>query len=333
MTINIPKTKVMHVARQEKIAPPTINEMKATEAKYTHKCKFCPRRCKTAGGLAKHMRFCNFQHKLSEEVFEVEGINAVFGVPEHRWFRVQWRGYPGQDSWEPERSLRDQGCGSSIRDFWKQSNLNPSADFYADPDDIWRCYQCGKGYAGERYLKAHITRTHPPRQWHGSTVDRETRHAKQVAAQASKPTILCEGKKLKNVWSFVYLGSKFSVDGDHMTDVRARVAMARKTAGKMRNIWSSRWIPLALKLRIYISGVCSVLVYGSEAWTLDANAIRTINGANSIMLSRISGKSVHDEARDSTRSFDLVRWIRARRAQYLGHILGMDPSRIVHKAV
>ena len=76
-----------------------------------------------------------------------------------------------------------------------------------------------------------------------------------------------------------------------------------------------------------------MLVYDSEAWTLDANAIRTINGANSIMLSRISGKSVHDEARDGTRSFDLVRWIRARRAQYLGHILRMDPSRMVYKAV
>ena len=60
MTISIPKTKVMHVVRQEKIVPPTISEMEATEAN-THKCKLCPRRCKTAGGLAKHMRYCNFQ--------------------------------------------------------------------------------------------------------------------------------------------------------------------------------------------------------------------------------------------------------------------------------
>ena len=47
----------------------------------------------------------------------------------------------------------------------------------------------------------------------------------------------------------------------------------------------------------------------------------------------ISDKSVHDEVRDDTRSFDLVLWIRTRRAQYLGHILRMDPSRMVHKAV
>ena len=34
------------------------------------------------------------------------------------------------------------------------------------------------------------------------------------------------------------------------------------------------------------------------------------------MMSRITGKSVRDEVRDGTRSFDLIRWIR-RRAQYL----------------
>ena len=121
--------------------PPTVQEMEQTEAKYKHKCKFCPRRCKTAAGLARHMRYCNYQYKLSDEVFEIEKINAVFGVPEHRWFRVQWVDHPGKDSWEPECSLRDQGCGQSIQDFWDRSHLNPSAEFYADPDDVWRCYQ------------------------------------------------------------------------------------------------------------------------------------------------------------------------------------------------
>ena len=75
------------------------------------------------------------------------------------------------------------------------------------------------------------------------------------------------------------------------------------------------------------------MVYGSEAWTLDGEATRTINGANSKMLARITGKSIREEARDGTRSYDLVRQIRARRTQYLGHILRMDPARMVHKAV
>lgn len=103
MKISIPKTKVIHVERQEKIAPPSIEEIQRTEAKYTHVCKFCSRKCKTAGGLSNHMLHCNFQFQLTDKEYEVESINAVFGVPEHRWFRVQWRVFPGKT----RGSLRD----------------------------------------------------------------------------------------------------------------------------------------------------------------------------------------------------------------------------------
>ena len=58
-----------------------------------------------------------------------------------------------------------------------------------------------------------------------------------------------------------------------------------------------------------------------------------INGANSRMVSRITKRSIHEEASPSTRTFDVVRWIRARRFQWVGHILRMDPSRLVHKTV
>ena len=103
-----------------------------------------------------------------------------------------------------------------------------------------------------------------------------------------------------------YLGATFSADGDNMTDIRVRIAMARNTAGKLRNIWSSKWIPLRLKLRIYVTGVCTQLVYGSEAWNLDEEATHTLNGANSRMLHRITGRTIQEEA-SKDKSFDLVR--------------------------
>ena len=56
--------------------------------------------------------------------------------------------------------------------------------------------------------------------------------------------------------------------------------MAVQTAGKMRHVWASKQIPLKLKLRVYITGVCSQLTYGSEAWRLDEQTIRMLNGAN-----------------------------------------------------
>ena len=58
-----------------------------------------------------------------------------------------------------------------------------------------------------------------------------------------------------------------------------------------------------------------------------------INGANSRMLSHITVKTAHEEARSETRTFDVVAAIRARRLKWVGHILRMDKQRLVHKAV
>ena len=62
-----------------------------------------------------------------------------------------------------------------------------------------------------------------------------------------------------------YLGSRFRADGDETADIKARIAMANTTFGKMRAIWASRSTPLKLKMRIYKTGVCSRLTYGCEA--------------------------------------------------------------------
>ena len=86
-------------------------------------------------------------------------------------------------------------------------------------------------------------------------------------------------------------------------------------------------------MRLYISSVCSILTYGSEAWNLTKEVRRKLNGVNSRMVSIITGKTPHEEASDGTRSFDLVRAVRARRLSWLGHILRMDQDRLLVKAV
>ena len=107
--------------------------------------------------------------------------------------------------------------------------------------------------------------------------------------------------------------------------------MAR--AGKLRHVWASDALTLKLKLRLYVAAVCSIMTYGSEAWLLDVPTCRSLNGANATMLARITGKSQHDEAKKATTTFDIVRNIRARRLQWLGHILRMEDHRLVKKAV
>ena len=258
----------------------------------------------------------------------------MFGTPENRWYRVSWTGYAASaDSWEPERSLVRQGCQNCIKEYWNNCDVNPSTDFIPDPDDVWRCWNCGHGYKTAGALKTHITRTHPARKVRGSTADKDTRNRMIKESQEKLDHVVCEGEKIENVWIFIYLGSRFRADGDQIADVKARISSAGTTAGKMRHVWSSTTIPLKLKLHIYQTGVCSRLVYGSEGWILDAKTCAMLNGSNSRMISHITKKTVREEASRRTRSFDIMMWIRARRLQWIGHILRMDDKRLVKKTV
>ena len=108
-------------------------------------------------------------------------------------------------------------------------------------------------------------------------------------------------------------------DGGQLKDIVTRIARARTRFGKMRHLWNDKNLHYNLRLRLYKSSVCSIMVYGSEAWKLNEQAVRKLNGANAQMMSIISGKTPHQEASPKWRSFDIVRWIRARRLAWLGH--------------
>ena len=100
-----------------------------------------------------------------------------------------------------------------------------------------------------------------------------------------------------------------------MPDVKARIAMAQTRYGKLRHIWHNNDLHLGLKLRLYKACICSILTYGSEAWTLTAEITRSINGANAQMMAGITGNTPHQEESPKTRTFDIVLWIRDRRLQ------------------
>ena len=94
----------------------------------------------------------------------------------------------------------------------------------------------------------------------------------------------------------------------------------------MRHIWGNKELHVNLRMRLYKSSVCSILTYGSEAWRLTPDVGTSLNGANADMVSKITGCGIRDETIDG-KSFDLVKWIRVRKLQWLGHILRMDTEK------
>ena len=62
-----------------------------------------------------------------------------------------------------------------------------------------------------------------------------------------------------------------------------------------------------------------------------------LNGVNSRMVAKITGRTIKEEANKVTLTFDVVTWIRVRRLQWVSHILLMENNdtepRLIYKAV
>ena len=333
MHINMSKTVSQHVHVREPIKV-TKEEIACAEDKYAHQCDFCKRKFKTRSSMLIHRASCVHNYATTDEVFTIEQIVGVFGHRDARWFLVKWEGYE-EPEWEREHLLLRDKCHDAIRSFWAKAGLQPTREFYPDPHGKNRCTVCCKTFKRPQDLKAHRTRTkHFDNQQYKktrtATIDAVT--AKRKAQQKLLPTVKWDDKEAENQWHSKYLGSIFEAGGDQMQDVMTRIARAKQRFGKMRHIWGNKELHKNLRMRLYKSSVCSILTYGSEAWRLTTKVCAALNGANSSMVSRITGRTIREEAIEG-KTFDLVKWIRARKLQWLGHILRMGTERKIKRAI
>ena len=93
-------------------------------------------------------------------------------------------------------------------------------------------------------------------------------------------------ENIKKVDNFKYLGVLID---DTANDVKVRKALARKVCNKLNKIWKS-FLCKSLKLRTFLTLVESVLLYGSETWTLTKNIEKSIDDETYTRLLRMSWK-------------------------------------------
>ena len=261
-----------------------------------------------------------------KDEYEVDKIVGHRGAMVSRQYKVRWKDYSSDfDTWEPRSNLHP----SLIKEYEVSNNVY---------DFTWRfrCGICDLPCASERGIKIHCSRAHKDpklQNFSGSLADAAVRTCKLVQQQALRPKIHCEGHPLNNVFREKYLGTVFAADADQTRDVKTRIAQAFARCGKLRRVLDAQQLPVGLKLRLYKAAVCSILTYGCETWRLTPSVMRKINGVNSKMLARFTGKTIPQEARATSSSFNLVKHIRVRRLKWLGHILRAGPDRLIYQAV
>ena len=127
-----------------------------------------------------------------------------------------------------------------------------------------------------------------------------------------------DGEVLKNVDNFIYLGSEIeSTD----KEIKIRIAKSWAAQDKLSSIWKSP-LCITLKRNFFRAVVESVLLYGSEAWTLTKKHEKKLDGTYTRMLRailNISWKEHPTKFRLYGNIPPLTSIIRIRRTRFAGH--------------
>nr|KAG5686144.1 hypothetical protein BaRGS_024758 [Batillaria attramentaria] len=99
----------------------------------------------------------------------------------------------------------------------------------------------------------------------GLKINRKKTELMKINTTANTP-VTVGGEPIREVESFVYLGSVVDGQGGTDRDVTARIGKARAAMVMLKNIWASKVVSIRTKLRIFNSNVKSVLLYGCETW-------------------------------------------------------------------
>ena len=104
----------------------------------------------------------------------------------------------------------------------------------------------------------------------------------------AEPNITTNGKKLKVVDRFTYLGSTLSQNVTIDDEINTRISKASSTFGRLHsNFWHRCGIGQATKLKVYRAVVLPVLLQACETWTVYQRHARKLNHFHTVCLRRI----------------------------------------------
>ena len=82
--------------------------------------------------------------------------------------------------------------------------------------------------------------------------------------------IFIDNSQVKVTNTFTYLGSKISNTGISNDEIKVRIGKAGTAFGKLKSIFNTKHISTKTKINLYNALVLSILLYGSETWTIYA---------------------------------------------------------------
>ena len=124
---------------------------------------------------------------------------------------------------------------------------------------------------------------------------------------------------------FTYLGSDIDSDGYSYPEIHRRLGIAGSIMAQLDKVWRQQRLSLSTRLRIYTSLVQSVVLYGSETWTMRKVDSDRIQAFHTQALRRILGIRWYDKVSNAvvnerSKLPDTASLIADRRHSLFGHI-------------
>ena len=77
-----------------------------------------------------------------------------------------------------------------------------------------------------------------------------------------------DGETVETVTDFIFLGSKFTADGDCSYEIKRRLLLGRKAVTNLNSILKNRNITMLTKVCLVKAMVFPIVMYRCESWTI-----------------------------------------------------------------
>jgi hypothetical protein len=156
-----------------------------------------------------------------------------------------------------------------------------------------------------------------------------------------KPQSLKVGNKTsEGVNNFIYLGNIIDNENRINKCVRERTQAGNKAYFANNKLFRNKFISRSTKMQIYRTIFRPVVTYGSETWTLptaEENALRIFERKilrkmyRPVMENGVWRNPYNDELNEIIKGEDIVRFIKAQRIRWVGHVERMEESATTKK--
>lgn len=137
--------------------------------------------------------------------------------------------------------------------------------------------------------------------------------------------------QVKPMDQFKYRGAQINKDGLGTFEINNRIQQSRKIIGALNPLWWDKNISIKNKKRIGQTMVESVLSYGCEVWSMNADIKRKLTAVEMDYLRRSAGVSRIEIRNRMEANETIIERVQKRSLKWFGHLLRMPEDRLPNK--